>query len=202
MKKVIFLLVAMVMVSFPQSSFGEDTKYQLELCSKIENNIKRLQCYDDLVGKNQSTAHSSIGHWSVRTENSKFTDTKTIYIHTNALEEIHDRYNNQVTPYLFFRCEDNKTEAFIGWEMFIGTGSTNVTYRIDKEKVKNVTWNTSTDNKAVFISKPINFIKSLMDKQNLIVEIIPYGENRRMVEFNVTGLREAIQPLQEACNWK
>ncbi|EEK2974700.1 hypothetical protein P700_16170 [Salmonella enterica subsp. enterica serovar Newport str. CVM75_1280] len=76
-------------------------------------------------------------------------------------------------------------------------------YRIDKQKAVNKTWLISTDTKAVFYNgKVIDFIKRLESGQKLFAQITPYNESPVNTTFNLSGLSEAIKPLQESCGWK
>jgi len=96
---------------------------------------------------------------------------------------------------MILRCENNKTNAYIPTGMFLGTDSIRVTSRLGKNKAKKKNWNISTDNKALFVRKPIGFIKNLMKNKTLLLEFVPYAESRRLIEFDITGLPDEIKKL-------
>lgn len=179
----------------------------LARCSEIKEGIKRLECFDSLVKSQTITAKESKeetkNQWNIYVDTSKIDDSQKIHISTQSIEPIVGRYSReQLYPTLWLRCQENRTDLFVVWDMFLGTNSISVTERIDAEKAKNSRWAISTDNKAIFKNNAIAFIKSLFGHDKLLLQLTPYGENTRIVEFSITGLEDIIEPLQKACHWK
>ena len=179
----------------------------LARCSQIEDGIKRLECFDSLVKSEAIAAQESKAEtrnqWDVYVDTSKIDDSRKIHLSTQAIEPIVGRYSReQLYPTLWIRCQENRTELFVAWDMFLGTNSISVTERIDAEKAKNSQWSISTDSKAIFHHNAIAFIKSLLGHDKLLLQLTPFGENTRLVEFTITGLEDVIEPLQKACHWK
>lgn len=50
-------------------------------------------------------------------------------------------------------------------------------------------------------SGAIGFIKELMDADRFVAQVTPYNDNPVTAIFDLTGLNQAVQPLQETCGW-
>ena len=193
----------------------------MQICSKIENEVDRQSCIDTVIrmtyikpqyssekyisnNKNDSSIVTSmpISNWKTSYEISKIDDSKNVYICTDSINPIEGKFGRDVTPRLWIRCMENKTEVFVEYYMFINTQNVTVTYRIDSEKAITNEWSTSTDHKAIFTKNHIKFIKSLFKHDNLLIRVTPYGESPRDVEFNISGLENIIEPLQRECHCK
>jgi type VI secretion system protein VasI len=106
------------------------------------------------------------------------------------------------TPTLILRCQEKKTNAFIGFDFYLGIGEVEVTTRLDKEKAKTTTWNASSDHQAVFAPNAVGFVRELAKHSSLFVRLTPYGESPVSTSFDLRGIVEAVKPLQAACGWK
>lgn len=149
-----------------------------------------------------SIAGMPLSNWRTTYDTSKIDDSKNVYISTEAINPIKGKFGRDVTPQLWIRCMENKTEAFVTMYMFISTQDVSVIHRIDSNKAITTKWSTSTDHKAIFSKNNIKFIKSLFNHDNLLIRVTPYGESPRDIEFNISGLEDIIEPLQKACGWK
>ncbi len=199
--KIFLLFLFSIFLFNSNDSCANELEAKINLCSKIENNIERLECYDNITNSEKSLSSNQLKNWNVRTDTSKLTDETNVYITTSSIDPIKNQFGQRISPTLILRCAENTTNLFVTWEMFLGTDTIEITERIDKEKVKKSTWTISTDHKASFKRQPIDFIKKLEGKQVLLLELTPYGESPRMVEFDITGIEEVITPLKNACNW-
>lgn len=203
MKKIFFILTCGLIFSIgANNAIASDIEQEIKICSKIENSIERLDCYDKIVKDNTKNTVTTSDNWTIQKGKSKFTDTEQIYLITEATKPIKSMFGQNIFPILILRCQDNKTDVIIDWDTFLGIESVKVTERIDKEKVQTTDWSISTDNKATFRRQPIKFIKRMLNKEKLLVQVVPYGENPVTTEFNIHGLENIIEPLQKMCNWK
>jgi len=128
-----------------------------------------------------------------------------VYLELIADSPISSGYKKSI-PSLHIRCKEKQTDFFIDFDVFLGSDSITPTTRIDSEKaIKNLIWALSTDHNAMFYNgsskKVIAFIKSLINKNKLFVQVTPYSESPVNTTFDLTGLDEAIKPLRAACNW-
>lgn len=113
-------------------------------------------------------------------------------------------------PWLFFRCMEGKTSAFIVTGMQahadrIGygvTSYTNVTLRIDKLPAFEEEMSESTDGKALFFKNPKVLTRTLFGHKKLLFRFTPFNASPTMTTFRITGLQDVINPLREACGWQ
>lgn len=187
-----------------QNTGIEDLEKKLYECVKIENSIKRLECYDTISQKENiapKESHSSSNQWEIIEETSKMDDNKVIVVSNKSIDPIQNKIGKQFHPNIVIRCSEKETDFYVNWDMFIGINNVEMTHRIDKEKAKTTYWNTSTDHTATFSNKPIAFVKSLYGHKNLVLRITPYNSNPRTAEFDITGIEEIIKPIAEECGW-
>ena len=182
-----------------------DLKIDIATCAEKKDSVKRLDCFDSVADKSglirKATTTKTKSKWIVQEESSKIDDSKTVILFLKANVKITGQFHEKVYPSMILRCENNKTNAYITTGLFLGTDSIKVTSRLDKNKAHKKRWSISTDNKAMFVRKPIGFIKKLMKHSTLLVEFIPYNDNRKLVEFDVSGLENDIKALKDACHW-
>ncbi|HDR0641597.1 type VI secretion system-associated protein TagO [Pasteurella multocida] len=139
--------------------------------------------------------------WNISFERSEMNDSILVYMTTKSLEafNVHGR---SVRASMMIRCKDNKTEMFIHYPgIYLDNDYVRVEYRLDKDKSIKATWNTSTDYEATFVKKPLSVIKSMFDKDRMLVKVSPYSKSPITLPFNISGLKESIEPLRKACNW-
>lgn len=198
----IFLLMSLLHSTL---CFGLDSK-GLAICAAEKDSVKRLQCFDALSTKSgvdgpKVEAAPSKGKWLARIDTSPVDDSKTVILQLDGENSVTKRYQT-TTPTLILRCQEKKTDAFITFGFFLGSNSTSVTYRLDKQKAEEREWNISTDHEAIFSPKAIDLIRKLLKAETLFIRVTPYSESPVTVSFNLQGLAEGIKPLQEACGWK
>ncbi|NCF07994.1 type VI secretion protein [Kosakonia sp. MH5] len=186
-----------------KTDFDKDAllKCQLETKSDV-----RLACYDAVLppsaAVNDETT-AGTGKWQVSSKTSPVDDTKNVYLILAANESIRSQFGESITPNLFITCREKKTELYLNWDVFIGTDEASMLYRLDKQKAKTQTWDISSDNKAVFYrGNVVEFVKTLAKANGMYTQITPYGESPVSVSFDLSGLSEALKPLQKACSWK
>ncbi len=201
--KVIFTVVVIALIS--GSAFA-GTEEEIGKCAKIKGEALRLICYDELakmlgVDKPKTTIKEAKGKWRVQEGKSLIDDSINVYLTLVADDSVKSGYNT-VTPILFVRCAENKTDVYLAWDLFLGTDETRMLTRFDDEKAEKNTWSISTDHKAAFFrGSDVDFAKTLMKHEKLLVQITPYGENPVMATFEIRGLSDAIKPLRAACHW-
>lgn len=139
--------------------------------------------------------------WDVNFSRSEMDDTPQVVMRVESLETI-EKHGNLIRPILIIRCAENSTDLFITYKkIFLNTESIQVEYRLDDNKSIKATWGISTDYKATFARKPINLIKSMFNKDRMLIRLTPYGDSPIVAKFNISGLKESIEPLRKACRW-
>lgn len=142
-------------------------------------------------------------HWHAITRVSEIDDSTNVQLSRPSHRITRDTIGGAVIPRLFINCRENSTSIYVFWDRFISTQNTNVLVRIDDEPAKTHRWNISTGNNSTGLwrGSGIPFIKSLFGKDQLLVEVTPYGADAQRAVFNITDLELAIQPLRQSCNW-
>jgi hypothetical protein len=105
-------------------------------------------------------------------------------------------------PMLTLRCERKSVEALIVLYAFVGSGSTLVTTRFDKDKAVVANWNVSSNHQAIFNQSPKRFIELVGKRSKLLVQMVPHSQNSVMFSFNLAGAEAGIAQLKSACKWK
>ncbi|MET0774144.1 MAG: type VI secretion system-associated protein TagO [Pseudomonas mandelii] len=182
------------------------TGYAADDCTGINEDSKRLACYD-MKYRPVSTVEQA-SSWEVSETVSKIDDSKTIVLHATSKEVVEKQYGGRDTADLYIRCAEGATSLyFVLAGNFLADSEEygQVTYRVDNQKARTYSFSSSTDNKALGQwggQYAIPVVKHLFDAQQVVVRITPYNESPVMVTFPVSGLRQAIAPLQLACKWK
>lgn len=116
-------------------------------------------------------------------------------------ESLVDRFGRRHRVNLVLRCQENRTDVIVQWKEYLGLDHTQVITRVDSDDAVTQRWNISTSNEATFHPSPVPHIRRLMEAEDVLYQVTPYGQNPKRVRFNVDGLSEAIGPLREACSW-
>jgi hypothetical protein len=133
------ILIAISPFFFTLSVFSQDLKNQIAKCASIENSIERLTAFDALakslgVAEPKSAITSGPGKWRTRTTVSPIDDSKSYILSLTANEPLQVN-GKAITPTLIVRYQEGNIDLYISYEgLFIGTDSTQVTSRIDKEE--------------------------------------------------------------------
>src|SRR3569623_2973573 len=178
----------------------------LAVCRAIGDGAKRLVCYDDLAAKRGSAPKSSAtagpGQWSVQETGSPVDDSKTVVVTLEAMSPIKGTLGQAVVPTMVLRCQQNHTEAYINFDVFLGTEQIAVLTRYDSAPAATTTWTTSTDHKAAFMPSPVAAIHSMKASSKLLVQLTPYSESPVMTTFDLTGADQATKGIRDTCHRK
>ncbi|MEC7702003.1 MAG: type VI secretion system-associated protein TagO [Pseudomonadota bacterium] len=153
-------------------------------------------------GQNTDSASQYKGQWRVGIEPSKIDDSTNVFLELSANQPFTNDLGQIVIPTLFIRCTENKTNIGVNWDTFLNLETISVLHRMDSEKAKTSNWTISSNNLAAFAPSPISFIRELIKHNKLLIQTTPHGANKITTEFYIYGLKNAIEPLQDACGWK
>ena len=133
-------------------------------------------------------------NWDVQVNESKLEKTKSIAVH---------RVDQGMKAIIAVRCNGKSTDVIVGgmrdYYASVESDGQNIKFAIDYGKVQN-RWTThDTGGRALFVSKPKEFIKELFGKQKLVVGAAPYNERIKEYEFTIDGLQEALEPFEDLC---
>lgn len=192
----------MLIPLFFTSLYSSALERAMSACTTEASNSARLICYDNIAQKHglmKITTTSDIkgkGKWQIRTSTDPMTDNKIIEL---FLESEGMTFGDK--PYIALVCKDKKTLMYINWHDYLGSEAY-VTSRIGSYKAQRAQWLLSNDKKASFYNgSPIIFIKTMMEQDSAIFQITPYNSNTTTVKFDTRGLKNAIKPLAQTCNW-
>lgn len=210
------LILAMMVAGEAQADVSSD----IRKCSAVEDDLKRLDCYDGLASSAQREASAkaaeelrsamppaSKGKWVLRVDKSKIDDSTEVYAFVTASQSVHIRYQDRL-PTLWLRCREQKTSVVLDFDgafMADTGGYGEVTFRIDQKKAFTRSLDESTDNQALGFwagGASIPFIRSISGAQKLLVRATPYSESAITIEFEIAGVDEVVKPIQKACGWQ
>ena len=188
------------------ASTCEELEQEIARCAVIDGDLERLECYDRLaqsLGLDRAqlvpTAVEGTGKWQVSVKTNPLDDTTTVALVLLA-DSGTSTWSDRVA--LVLRCKSNKTEAYINWHDYLGSAA-RVTWRIGAEDARTGKWGLSTDKEATFYPyDAIAFIRQLLAADRLVAQVTPYSEAPVTAVFDLTGLTNAIRPLQDACGWQ
>ncbi len=182
-----------------------DVRERIARCAAVEGELSRLDCYDKLardlglIRSSAITLSTGDGAWITSVDTNPLDDSKTVTLVLLA-KKGKSQWGDPVG--LVIRCSSNSTAVYINWGEYLGSEAW-VTSRVGSADAILSEWSISTDSKATFYpKKDIPFIRALMQTDRFVAQVTPYGESPKTVEFDLTGLVEAIKPLQEACGWQ
>jgi len=111
----------------------------------------------------------------------------------------------QVQPLLIVRCMANRTEAFVYTDIAAqiepGMDDRAVRVRFDDDSYVDERWLDSAEHKGLFAPNGATFSHRLLNAKTLRFQFTPHNAERAEVQFDVTGLRELIEPVQKKCGW-
>ncbi len=187
------------------------TSVQANECSLIEDGIERLACFDRQFPRPQSELVDATpvnGDWVVSVETSAMTDETNVYLRLESEQPVYCSWSSGNPVTLLLRCRENTTSAIFSTGCHMTSSRYNnygdVTYRLDDEAPRVKGFTESTNNRSLGLwrgGQAIPFIREMLDNEQLLVRMMPYGESAFEVSFNISGLDEAIQPLRDACGW-
>ncbi|PHM50578.1 type VI secretion system-associated protein TagO [Xenorhabdus sp. KK7.4] len=135
-----------------------------------------------------------LGEWDITKEVNKLTD-KIDYFAVLSSE------NGEES--LVLRCENNTTEAYIATDEYLGIeNDAKVTFRIDKQNAITENWEIGGSNDSAFSPSPVQFIRKIYGKQNIVVGYIPDGQIQIIAEFKIDHINEVAKEISQACGWK
>ena len=112
------------------------------------------------------------------------------------------RFGMLSRPELRIRCMSDRTALHINYDFHLTVGEIPVTTRIDDEPVKRSRWTTSSNHHAIGLwpgESSISFIRSLIGKKQLHVQLRPYRGRPVRATFSLTELGEKIDELADIC---
>lgn len=178
-------------------------------CVTIADDGERLSCFDKAFGVGAGDAPPAVGEWEMRTETSRLIDRVDVYLTVESGEAVPIDYGEPQRARFQISCRDNVTTAtfWIGGNYLSDYGVYGqLLYRVDDHTSQAIRAKTTADSEYIGLlsgAAAIPFVKALFGGQRLLVSARPVNQSDTPVEmeFNITGLEEAVAPLRRSCNW-
>jgi hypothetical protein len=153
--------------------------------------------------------------WERETSSSPLDTSPTVVLTLESEAAIDGAFGKTVYPHLVLRCQKRQTEAYVNarvaltsqvrsWTSDYSWGSStrsSIRWRLDEDKPVSGWWLVSDDYEAVFAPQPVDFIKRLAKRQQLLLELDVSRGGTQTVTFNLSGLSEMLPELRAACKW-
>jgi type VI secretion system protein VasI len=181
---------------------AQDVQREIARCAAIQNDVERLAAYDALaerlgVVSPSKSVTDDAGKWRLHTDISPMDDSKSFYLSVDAEEPVGTGFRAD-TSTMMIRFKEGQFDCYITYPLFIGSDSTEVTVRVDRQQPITRKWGISTDHKAIFAPGDARqFVRSLTNAKSLVVRLTPYGESPVTTAFDIRGLNEAMAPILE-----
>lgn len=167
-------------------------------CKAINDDKRRLTCYDFAVGRNSKKTERK-GKWYTQIKNNPIDDT-AIVIARAVSDSGRSTYGKKII--IIARCKSHKTTIYIDWSSYLGGDKSKITTGIDNKPAQTESWSVSTDNQATFAPNPIMLLRQLAKGNRYVARLIPYRSNPIVAVFNLTGSAAAIGKVAEECGWE
>lgn len=143
--------------------------------------------------------------WHTQESTDFLYDTPTVAIVRFALGDT-DIFGN--ARYLAIRCSNGELESYINWQEDIGRHEQTIIARMGKQKPHQLAARHSADAKSTFIlyDQKSALGRRLLSYANSLDTILrvrahDYHGTPYDVQFDLSGMSEAIEPIREACNF-
>lgn len=212
------LFLTLPLAILPSGLLAEDAL--LEKCHIMSTNYVRLMCYDKASGyvtpkpdqpdEIVTEAPSVVPdvepggkQWRYKDETSALDNRKDVWLSLTSKNTEGNAIGSPIRATLWVRCMQNKTNLLIGFDRYT-TDNQNVKYKLDDGPVQKQWMATMSGGDGIGIwsgSRAIPFIKRMFSKDSLVIS---YNTYTGPVEFSfdISGLKERIDPLATACQWK
>lgn len=221
------LTAVFIPILFLQPSLADDAGLLSEArkCSSLEAAGARMTCYDH-VFKGDGTAllpvdsseekaevtttptpdgDANLGQqWRFGEKKRELDGRTDVYLSVRSDNTQSNQIGSPEYSIMWLRCEDGVTAMYTGSSNYIADDPT-VRYRLDSGKVQKSRMGVSADGEGFGLwsgSAAIPFIKSLFGKSKLVISYDSYSRQNIEFSFDVSGLKNRIEPLATACKWK
>lgn len=177
-------------------------------CHEVADDVARLSCYDEASGYSapeveQSPSGEGGGQWLLQEDTSSIDGRRDVFLSVMSQNTQPGTLNRHASARLYVRCMQNSTNLFITFNAYTSDDQ-QVRYRIDDRAVASIYMETMRGGDGIGVwsgGRAIPFVRELFGANTLIVEYSSYEHSGLEFEFDVSGLRQRIEPLAAACNW-
>ena len=141
------------------------------------------------------------GDWRLRAKVSSFDDTKAIYLELSADQSLWDAS----LPLLTLSCKESSLQAYvfgIAPQPDRRSDIATARLRFDKTEAQTIKMLRAVADDALFFRQPVEIIRTMMNHDQMLFGFTSADSELLMATFDLTGLSEALSPLQEECAWE
>lgn len=105
---------------------------------------------------------------------------------------------------LWLRCQQNETNLFVEFNLWIRRDAQQARYRIDNGPIQSIRMEKISGGDGLGLwtgQEAIPFVRSILDKQTFVIGYESKSSSATEFTFDVSGLRSRIGPLAKSCNW-
>jgi len=145
-------------------------------------------------------------NWSLSVGRDPISWENTVTLSVQSAGEItNENGSAQVRPQLEFRCKpggDGTISARVNWQRYISSFNTEVGFKADDRQLLLVNWGVDKSKK---ITQPRSASDSaelnayIAGASNQQVQDIPYSEKLNSIEYDISGIDEALKALTAQC---
>jgi len=169
----------------------------IRICAAMANPESRLDCYDRLVTTlGVSPAGPGGELWTVEFRVDPLTDVRSARAVLPALE---GKGVDDAPVRFILECQEGRTTALLDWAQYVGDGNT-IVLRLDGDEPQNTFWEMARNRTtARYRSDGAPLARAIAPRRRMVARVTPSGREPVTAIFDLTGMPEAIQPVQEAC---
>ncbi|WP_252496648.1 type VI secretion system-associated protein TagO [Escherichia coli] len=127
---------------------------------------------------------------------------QTDFVALNLSPDSYNKAGTDRATSLVLRCSDNKTDAYLSFNDYMGSDNPRITVRLDGGKPVKSAWGGGEGGDSAFAPQPIQFIKTLAKHKKAIFGFEPYGSTMQVVEFDLSEIDKVVEKISQSCNWK
>ena len=210
-------LIIAAVIFIPSAVFCAEERFGK--CHQMSTDYIRLMCYDSETGyagvanklaeteqvttsEEEPPEEPSGKQWAYSEENSALDNRKDVWLSVISENKEANSIGSPIRATLWVRCMENRTNVLIGFDRYT-TDNQSVRYKLDDGPVKKQWMETMRGGGGIGIwsgGRAIPFTRQMFDKERLV---IAYDTYTGPVEFtfDISGLRDRIEPLASACEW-
>jgi type VI secretion system protein VasI len=187
----------------------------IETCHSIEDSTDRLQCYDRASGKPEAVdveteiqaeenLQNTGKHWRYSDEKSSLDGRLDVWLSVRSNNSQPNQIGSPEKATLHVRCMNNSTNLLISFNDYTSDNQS-VKYKLDSGGVAKIWMQTMNGGDGIGLwsgRSAIPFVKKLFGKETLILAYRSYSNHNLEFTFDISGLKDRIEPLASSCQWK
>lgn len=194
------IMLACLLLALGSRSLADSRPIQGADCTQIDNDIARLECYDEVFADYRQSAQAE-GIWTIETTRDPIDDKITTFLITKSQPDPRS-FTGLGSSQLVIRCAGNKLDLYVKWGQAMEDVSLRVTHRVGDLPAQTEQWLPSTSRRATFYPGDASSLVLLMQSADRFVTQIPNQtfQGRKMTAvFSIIGLQDALTPIKDRC---